>query len=138
MTRRLIIGARPTTDGLFLSKPGFDALTASDANLLFSVNSDAQQMIMIGRVSGLPQTVTLGLTQRPFVLLNTQTPDDASGDARGALQEVEMIQNAYWRPFPFDNYGGYNSSVNVGLASMTINGSNTNPRTYLVFRRRFN
>ncbi len=138
MTRRLVIGAKGTSGGIWLSKPGFDALTAADANMLLSIDVSAEQLIMFGSVSPpLPQTVPLGLTQRPFVLLTTRSPNSIDdGGARAG--EVTMVEDSYWRPFPLDTYETFNSQAVVGTASMTISGGGSQPRLYMVFRRRLN
>lgn len=72
MTRRIVIGKRNNGDfGIFVSPPGVDASTASDASLVMNVSSKISQLLMLGRITS-SQTVTLGLHRRPYVFITSQ------------------------------------------------------------------
>lgn len=52
MSRRIVFGRRSNGDfGLFISKPGYDAYSASDANLLFSPSLRRYMRIQSGSVT---------------------------------------------------------------------------------------
>lgn len=51
MANRLCLGSRGSSYGLFISQPGFNVLTASDANLLFSTDMEPWQILTSGQVA---------------------------------------------------------------------------------------
>jgi hypothetical protein len=51
MARRMILGRRGSAYGLWISKPGFDALAASDAQLLFTMTQRAGMVLSSGSVT---------------------------------------------------------------------------------------
>ncbi|EKF43970.1 hypothetical protein NA8A_04140 [Nitratireductor indicus C115] len=52
MVERVLLGVRGATHGLWISKPGFNAETASDAQLLFTTEPgfESFQLVQTGRV----------------------------------------------------------------------------------------
>lgn len=76
MVRRVVLGARPSGIGIFVSRPGVDALTATGDNLLLSSDARQMQIVQSGAynasfVMGIStQTITWGpLGYRPLILL---------------------------------------------------------------------
>lgn len=132
MTRRLIIGKRGAEAGIWLSKPGIDAEIAGAADLLLAITGAAEQLILFGSANVFPATIILGLSQRPFVFLSTRAPGPPE------VNDARVIENSYWRPFPFDTFANHNAQADVSPASMTITAASAATRLYMVFRRRFN
>src|SRR5690606_10194586 len=76
MVRRVVLGARPSGIGIFVSRPGVDALTATGDNLLLSSDARQMQIVQSGAynasfVMGIStQTIHWGpLGYRPLILL---------------------------------------------------------------------
>lgn len=65
--------------GIFVSPPGIDALTATDAQLTLNINSKISQLILLGFSVG-NQIIALGLSRSPFVFVTSQnTISDVPG-----------------------------------------------------------
>lgn len=74
MTNRLILGNRSGQYGLWISKPGIDVLTASEADCLFSSDVRAFQVVQSGNLgdlgtSGSATISTVDQGFMPFVLI---------------------------------------------------------------------
>lgn len=67
MARRVVLGNRGGQYGLWVSKPGFDALTATDAQLLFGMTKRFGMVLASGTVvcptGGATASVSFGTTQ---------------------------------------------------------------------------
>lgn len=130
MTRRVVIGNRDGGGGIWVSKSGFDALTATGDNLLLSLSGGTEQIIMTGLASPLPQTVVLGLSQRPYVFITSVSAVPVQF-FNGASQ---VALSGLMRPYPFSSSTGPNSSAVVTASSMTISGGSSSVY-YIVVRR---
>lgn len=123
MTNRVVLGKRDTNDiGLYISKPGFNVLTASINNMLFHSQQQSLQVVQTGRVSvsnGNPVTITIpNLGYWPMIFL---APDDSYGD------------------FPDGNSEDWNPQVTfVSNTSVTINtgGPHSGAVVYIALRLR--
>ena len=51
MTRRIRIGSRDGVPGIYVSKPGYDALTASPANMLLMMSERYSNLLKLGVVA---------------------------------------------------------------------------------------
>ena len=124
--RRAIVGGRRGDEiGLFIAKPGADALTADEDDLIFSITSKTEQLLLVGTASPLPAIVPLGLAQKPYVFLWSVGEIEADVGVLVGLQ----------RPFPIRLVDRYQlSQVNVSASSMTITGG-APLVIYQVFRR---
>lgn len=72
MANRVVVGQRGGLYGLWASKPGYDVLTTSDDNMLFTMSGKITMVLMAGSanfaVSGSAQTKVIplsGLTDDP-------------------------------------------------------------------------
>lgn len=91
MTRRIRIGPRDGVPGIYVSKPGYDALTAAPANMLLMMNERYSNLLKLGTVSS-SASVALGYGAKPFVtitsisdltgLANIVIPSNAKGPMR--------------------------------------------------------
>lgn len=130
MSRRVVIGNNGDGGGIWVSKAGFDALSAVGDNLLLSLDGGTEQIIMTGLASPLPQTVVLGLSQRPYVFL-TSVSSVAVQFFDGASQ---VALAGLMRPYPFSSSTAPNSTAVVTASSMTISGGSSSVY-YIVVRR---
>lgn len=113
----VIIGKRvPTIDsdvGLFISPPGVDAETAPDNQLTLGISTLIPQMIMLGQTASVSETVPIGVSRTPLVLITSlQSMKDVFGYdfATGPL-----------RPSPWDTEANNaTATINGNGASMTI------------------
>jgi hypothetical protein len=136
-----VVGKRADgANGLFVSKVGFDASTAADANLIVNVTSKVSTLLLMGKVAS-TATIALGLSRSPIVLVTTLNPLNSnlpgySGSSGPA------------RPSPFmtltpDGHGGYvvgtsppgTATINSNGASVTVTCSVTT--LYAVFSKAF-
>ena len=66
MARRMVLGRRGSASGLWISRTGFDALSATEAQLLFSMNARAGMVLASGSVAvpagGAGRRVSFGVT----------------------------------------------------------------------------
>jgi hypothetical protein len=70
--RRINVGKRNDgTYGIFVARPGFDAFTTADANLVLNIQSKVSQLLMLGHVAS-TQTISLGLSRSPMVLVTSK------------------------------------------------------------------
>lgn len=130
MSRRFRLGARSNGDvGLFISKPGFDAYSTSDSNLVMNVSNKKSQLILLGSIAASGGLVPLGLGSKPFIFLTSQW--NFSGVTGHTLGSGPM------RPSPM--LGGTSNrstaTVNSGGASMTI--ACATKTTYAVYSQVF-
>ena len=51
MTNRVVLGARGSEMGIWVSKPGYNVLTASEADMLLSSNQTTAQIVQTGRIN---------------------------------------------------------------------------------------
>jgi hypothetical protein len=140
-TRRVVIGKRADgTNGLFVSKVGFDAYNTADANLILNVSSKVSMLLLMGKV-GSTTTIALGLSRSPIVLVTTLNP--LSSNLPGYSGSSGPA-----RPSPFmtltpDGHGGFvvgssppgTATINSNGASVTITCSVTT--VYAVFSKAF-
>ena len=140
MTNRVVLGARGGgIFGLFASYPGFDALTATDAQLMLSINQFTEQLIMLGATSSLPATIAFGYATPPFVFLTstnlTITMVTATGG--GNTYATSSLSGMFARPYPSCGNGAANVQAAVSAANMVIScpGGGTSVATYAVYRR---
>lgn len=127
MSRRVVAGKRANGDtGLFVSPLGVDAYTASDASLVLSIGSKVSQLVLLGSVSA-SQTVSIGLGQRPIVLVTSYNSVTLTGPG---------TRTGIIRPSPFAlGLTSANVAINSGGLSMTIStGVKT---TYAVYAKAF-
>lgn len=115
MSRRVVIGPRANGNtGLFISPPGVDAFTAPDSSLLLSIGSKVSQLVLLGSNSGSAATISIGLGQRPIVLVTSYNSITLTGGAN---------RTGPARPSPINLSGGSVSvTINSGGASMTVSG----------------
>lgn len=130
MSRRFRLGERLNGDvGLFISKPGFDAYSTSDANLVMNISSKKSQLILLGSIAPSGGVVPLGLGSKPFIFITSQW--DFSGVIGHTLGSGPM------RPSPM--LGGINNrstaTVTGSGASMTI--ACVTKTTYAVYSQVF-
>lgn len=116
MSRRIVIGRRGNGDcGLFVAKPGYDAYTASPAQLLMNITSAVSQLILIGSVPS-TQLVPLGLSRSPYVFVTS-------------YNNLEAVPGHTWGPGPVrpspigPSFPVSTATINANGASMTINCS---------------
>ena len=64
MTNRVVLGQKGSDYGLWVSQPGFDVLTTSDVNMLFSMNGLLYQIFQKGSfsITGASTTIALSST----------------------------------------------------------------------------
>lgn len=119
-TRRIVIGRRSDgTEGLFVSKAGFDAYSTPDANLVMNISNKVSMLLLLGLVSS-SQTISLGLTRSPIVLVTSEN------NLRGTLAAYSGPGGPV-RPSPLffetpNGSGGYNVGMSPA-SSATINGN---------------
>lgn len=68
MPGRIVLGKRNAGEyGLFVSKPGVEVMSATEAQLLLSTNVQALQIVATGVISspGIGSTVTVGFPAQP-------------------------------------------------------------------------
>lgn len=70
MVRRVVIGNRGGVNGIFVSKPGFDALTTGESNLNLSISQKVSNVLRQG-VVGSSATIALGYSSKPQVLVTS-------------------------------------------------------------------
>jgi hypothetical protein len=142
-TRRILLGKRGDgTTGLFVAKSGFDAMTASDDDLLMNMNQFTEQMIMFGQTISIPPSGTVipfGFTNVPFVILtgtNLTISIATGGDTQHST--FSNVAGMFIRPYP--PIGSANKSVvgAVSASSMSITcpGQQTSVASFAVFRKR--
>ena len=128
-TRRIVIGRRADgTYGIFVSRPGFDAYTTADVNLVLNIQSKVSQLILMGSVNS-TQVVPLGLSRSPVVLV---TSKNTMAGVPGYVGPGGPT-----RPSPL--------AINVSaFASATINGNGASvtinapiPTTFAVYAKPF-
>ncbi|WP_274426739.1 hypothetical protein [Chelativorans sp. YIM 93263] len=78
MANRVVFGARGGSQyGVYISKPGFNVLTAGINNLLFHPDQDSLQFVVTGSVNitnGNPVTISIpNLGYRPMIFLAPNT-----------------------------------------------------------------
>lgn len=91
MTRRIRIGPRDGIPGIYVSKPGYDALTADPANMILMMSGKYSNLLKLGVV---PSTaaVALGYGAKPFVTITSISDLSAMPDivlpanARGPIR----------------------------------------------------
>lgn len=77
MVNRIVLGDRNGTMGLWISRPGFDVMTASEDNMLLSTSRVPFQVIQSGVASftpSNPRQVVINFPNRgyfPFIVTNT-------------------------------------------------------------------
>jgi len=139
-TRRVVIGKRADgAYGIFVSKAGFDAYTTADSNLLLNVSSKVSTLLLLGKVSS-TQTIALGLSRSPIVLVTTQNSLSGLPGYSGS--------GGPCRPSPLmsmtpDGSGGYvvgyttpgTATINGNGASMTVTCGG--PTVYAVYSKAF-
>lgn len=130
MTRRVVIGSRSSGSGLWVSKSGFDALTATGDNLLLSLDGGTEQIILMGVAFPLPQVVPLGLSQRPYVFLTSTGVVPVEFNVSQSTQAVAGLI----RPYPFGDNPAQNCSAVVSASSLSLSGGSTSCH-YIVVRR---
>lgn len=128
--RRVVLGERANGDtGLFISKPGFDADTAADGDLVLNITSKKSQLILLGSIAASGGVVPLALGSKPFVFITSQW--NFSGVTGHTLGSGPM------RPSPM--LGGASNrstaTMNSGGASMTI--ACVTKTTYAVYSQVF-
>lgn len=130
MTRRVIIGRRGDEAGIWISKPGIDAEVAEGSELLLALSERSEQIIMMGVASPLPQTIPLGLSQRPFVILTSTSviPVEFNGS------QAQSSQGGLVRPYPYGSSTGSNCEALVTTTELTISGGSASCH-YIVMRR---
>lgn len=127
MTRRIVLGPRGNGDvGLFVSPPGVDAFTASDASLLLNVTSKVSQLILLGRITS-SQTIALGLGRSPLVFITSQF------DFSGVIGHTAGPGPFRPSPPPFGTRS--TATINGNGLSMTL--SIAYPTTYQVYSQAF-
>ena len=72
VARRIILGRKSDgTVGVFVSKPGYDAYTATGNDLTLNVNSKVSQLIMHGWVGSGTTYIPLGFSRNPIVFVTS-------------------------------------------------------------------
>lgn len=119
MSRRIYIGVRDGVPGLYVSKPGYDALTADPTNMLLMMSQRYSNLLKLGVVAG-TATVALGYGAKPFITITGVS--DLTG-----LSDIVIPANAKGplRPSPpwyRSDVGYQDSSATVASdgSSMTI------------------
>lgn len=110
MARRMVLGRRGTAFGLWISKPGSDALSAAEAQLLFSMTSRAGMVLSSGTVvvpnGGVAARVSFGTTYPsvPLVFCGPLTDYPAnrsvSSEADSSGFNVRAIRDDYSGTYP--------------------------------------
>lgn len=108
MSLRVLIGSRGGSRGLFVSKPGFDAGTAGDDDLLLGINERTAQRILTG-VTVFGGFVPYDLPQRPVMLLTAAWANPSVSPYVGFI-----------RPFPFGSDLTLNCQAIVGANGATM------------------
>ena len=113
MARRMVMGRRGSTYGLWISKAGHDALTASDADLLFTMTERAGMVLASGTVTvpsgGAAAQVSFGETfpSTPLVfagpLTNYPQPNAVSTEADTSGFFIRAVRDAYNNNYPAAN-----------------------------------
>lgn len=130
MTRRVVIGERSIESGLWVSRPGFDAQTATGDQLLLSISSGTEQIILMGTASPLPQVVALGLSQRPYVFITSSSVIMVEvGNSQTLVAQGGLV-----RPYPYGFSTAENCTATVTPGSMTIAGGSPSCH-YVVVRK---
>lgn len=107
--RRIVIGKRANGDlGIFVSKVGYDAHTASDSDLVLNISSKISQLLMLGFVPS-TDTVPLGFGAAPYIMLTGQA-DMTSVPLYGSLSGPV-------RPAPLGIFGATASGSYADVAS---------------------
>jgi hypothetical protein len=120
VTRRIVTRRSSGELGIFISPPGVDAFTATNAQMTLNVSSKISQLIMLGFTSG-PQTIALGLSRAPFVFVTSEST------VAGVIGYNGL--NGPIRPSPPGWLGGgaanplASATINGNGSSMTIGGS---------------
>ncbi|WP_454629514.1 hypothetical protein [Bradyrhizobium cenepequi] len=112
MSRRIVAQQSSGARGLFVSKSGFDAYTAADADLLLNVTSKVSQLILLGNIAAGGGTVALGLHRSPYVFVTSTF--DFTGVIGHTLGPGPM------RPSPMPGGSSSSATINSNGASMTI------------------
>lgn len=141
MTNRVVLGARGNgTFGLWVSKPGFDARTATESQLLLGITQYTEQLIMLGSTSSLPAFVPFGFVTAPFVLLTSTNLSltIVTGTTNGGKDSsTTSVSGLFARPYP--NCGNSGAAVQAAVTNlgMTIScpAGGTTVATYAVYRR---
>jgi len=118
-TRRILIGRRADgANGIFVAKPGFDAYTALDANLLLNISSKVSSLLQAGLVAS-SQVVPLGLSRPPLVLV---TSENSLGGTLASYHGPGGPARPSPLPYEIPNgSGGFTVGMNPS-SSATING----------------
>jgi hypothetical protein len=107
MTRRVVLGNRGGAYGLWVSKPGFNALSAGDANLLFTMTRRNGMVLDSGTVtvpaggSSLRVAFSDTFPSIPLVFCGSLTtyPNDRACsvlvDASGFYLRAEIVNGSY-------------------------------------------
>ncbi|WP_257195872.1 MULTISPECIES: hypothetical protein [unclassified Bradyrhizobium] len=125
---------------MFVSKgSGFDAHTTADSNLILNVSAKVSTLLLLGKVSA-TQTIALGLSRSPIVMVTTQNPLTGLPGYSGS--------GGPCRPSPLitmtpDGSGGYivgisppgAAIINGNGASLTVSCSG--PTVYAVYSKAF-
>lgn len=127
MSRRFIGGIRANGDtGLFISPPGVDAYTAPDASLVLSVGSKVSQLVLLGSVST-SQTISIGLGQRPIVLVTTYNSITLTGPG---------TRTGVIRPSPWA-LGQVSANVTINSSGLSMSISTSVQTTFAVYAKAF-
>jgi hypothetical protein len=119
-TRRVVIGKRFNGDyGIFVSKPGFDAYNAADADLSLNISSKVSALLLLAHVSS-TQTISLGLSRSPIALVT-------SLNALSSYLPGAPVTSGPTRPSPMfalqsDGNGGFVITASPSAAAV-INGN---------------
>lgn len=127
MSRRVVAGIRANGDtGLFVSPPGVDAYTASDASLVLSIGSKVSQLVLLGSVFS-SQTISIGLGQQPIVLVTTYNSINLTGPGP---------RSGVIRPSPWAS-GQVSASVTINSGGLSMTVSTSVQTTYAVYAKAF-
>lgn len=128
MTNRVVLGHRGSgVYGLFISKPGFNVLTATDNNLLFNSNYGTLQIVQAGQVtigsnSGTSDVGTSNLGFSPVCLTalkSTGRPgDSAYVELKVSYPSATIVRIHRVRT----NDVPTNGVINYAIVSVPVNG----------------
>jgi hypothetical protein len=115
MTRRIRIGPRDGVPGIYVSKSGYDALTADPANMILMMSARYSNLLKLGTISG-SGAVALGYGAKPFVTIT------GISDLTG-LPDIVIPSNAKGpiRPSPIWKRG--DTSYQDSYATIASDGS---------------
>lgn len=128
-TRRIVIGKRSDgTEGIFVSKAGFDAYSTADANLVMNISSKVSVLLLLGTVSS-TQVISLGLSRSPTVLVTSE--NSLQNTIAGYTGPGGPARPSPLLTLTPDGHGGYivgqapasSATINSNGASMTVSCS---------------